>query len=179
MQFYRFEGSLKNSGTAPPQNWENTLAVLTTREAVETDIPPELIPPEITASSQSQFCSLKMQQKRMTGSIHIPARHQRKAVRFAFAWSGESLLILDDDGFIGGFIERMTSLIPRFTDGADNFLAELLIDLIQDDPTYIQHLESRLDDLEQSVLSDGTSKFISRMSAVRKRICTKVHKMSD
>ena len=144
MQFYRFDGSLKSSGDTPPEKWENALAVLTSREAEEIPLPPELVPPEMPPMvNQTQFCVLKMQQKRMTGSIHIPARHQRRAIRFTFAWSGENLLLLDDGGFVSGFIERMTALVPKFADGANDFLAELLIDLIQGDPGYIQHLESR------------------------------------
>ncbi len=171
MQFYRFDGSLKSSGDTPPEKWENALAVLTSREAEEIPLPPELVPPEMPPMvNQTQFCVLKMQQKRMTGSIHIPARHQRRAIRFTFAWSGENLLLLDDGGFVSGFIERMTALVPKFADGADDFLAELLIDLIQGDPGYIQHLESRLDELEQAVLDGETSKFIGRMSVVRKEL---------
>lgn len=171
MQFYRFDGSLKSSGDTPPEKWENALAVLTSREAEEIPLPPELVPPEMPPMvNQTQFCVLKMQQKRMTGSIHIPARHQRRAIRFTFAWSGENLLLLDDGGFVSGFIERMTALVPKFADGANDFLAELLIDLIQGDPGYIQHLESRLDELEKSVLDGETSKFIGRMSVVRKEL---------
>lgn len=171
MQFYRFDGSLKSSGDTPPEKWENALAVLTSREAEEIPLPPELVPPEMPPMvNQTQFCVLKMQQKRMTGSIHIPARHQRRAIRFTFAWSGENLLLLDDGGFVSGFIERMTALVPKFADGANDFLAELLIDLIQGDPGYIQHLESRLDELEKSVLDGETSKFIRRMSVVRKEL---------
>lgn len=151
MQFYRFDGSLKSSGDTPPEKWENALAVLTSREAEEIPLPPELVPPEMPPMvNQTQFCVLKMQQKRMTGSIHIPARHQRRAIRFTFAWSGKNLLLLDD--------------------GANDFLAELLIDLIQGDPGYIQHMESRLDELEKSVLDGETSKFIGRMSVVRKEL---------
>lgn len=75
MQFYRFDGSLKSSGDTPPEKWENALAVLTSREAEEIPLPPELVPPEMPPMvNQTQFCVLKMQQKRMTGSIHIPAR---------------------------------------------------------------------------------------------------------
>ena len=89
MQFYRFDGSLKSSGDTPPEKWENALAVLTSREAEEIPLPQELLPPEMPPMvNQTQFCVLKMQQKRMTGSIHIPARHQRRAIRFTFAWSG-------------------------------------------------------------------------------------------
>lgn len=124
MQFYRFDGSLKSSGDTPPEKWENALAVLTSREAEEIPLPPELVPPEMPPMvNQTQFCVLKMQQKRMTGSIHIPARHQRRAIRFTFAWSGENLLLLDDGGFVSGFIERMTALVPKFADGANDFLA--------------------------------------------------------
>lgn len=91
MQFYRFDGSLKSSGDTPPEKWENALAVLTSREAEEIPLPPELVPPEMPPMvNQTQFCVLKMQQKRMTGSIHIPARHQRRAIRFTFAWSGKT-----------------------------------------------------------------------------------------
>ena len=83
MQFYRFDGSLKSSGDTPPEKWENALAVLTSREAEEIPLPPELVPPEMPPMvNQTQFCVLKMQQKRMTGSIHIPAWHQRRAIRF-------------------------------------------------------------------------------------------------
>ena len=64
----------------------------------------------------------------------------------------------------------MTALVPKFADGANDFLAELLIDLIQGDPGYIQHMESRLDELEKSVLDGETSKFIGRMSVVRKEL---------
>ena len=73
MQFYRFDGSLKSSGDTPPEKWENALAVLTSREAEEIPLPPELVPPEMPPMvNQTQFCVLKMQQKRMTGRHTYP-----------------------------------------------------------------------------------------------------------
>ena len=119
MQFYEFGDALRPLGEKAPEKWENALAVLTSREAEEIPLPPELVPPEMPPMvNQTQFCVLKMQQKRMTGSIHIPARHQRRAIRFTFAWSGENLLLLDDGGFVSGFIERScSSTLSRATQG--------------------------------------------------------------
>ena len=80
------------------------------------------------------------------------------------------MLIVDHDRVVANCLDAIRAMRPHNADGADNFLADLLLTLVRDDLTALEQLEERIANLEQEVLADNTDRFIHRMSAIRKEV---------
>ena len=100
----------------------------------------------------------------------IPARGSQAARRFTFSWSQGNVLIVDHDRVVANCLDAIRAMRPHNADGADNFLADLLLTLVRDDLAALEQLEERITNLEQEVLADNTDRFIHRMSAIRKEV---------
>ena len=171
MQFYEFGDALRPLGEKAPEKWENVLAILEPEEVGEVALPAALTPP-LTSDSVygSQLCALLTDQNGITGHIRIPARGSQAARRFAFSWSQGNVLIVDHDRVVANCLDAIRAMRPHNADGADNFLADLLLTLVRDDLAALEQLEERITNLEQEVLADNTDRFIHRMSAIRKEV---------
>ena len=168
MQFYEFGDALRPLGEKAPEKWENVLALLEPSELSAVTLPDTLTPP-LTSDSVygSQLCALLTDQNGITGHIRIPARGSQAARRFAFSWSQGNVLIVDHDRVVANCLDAIRAMRPHNADGADNFLADLLLTLVRDDLAALEQLEERITNLEQEVLADNTDRFIHRMSAIR------------
>lgn len=80
------------------------------------------------------------------------------------------MLIVDHDRVVANCLDAIRAMRPHNADGADNFLADLLLTLVRDDLAALEQLEERITNLEQEVLADNTDRFIHRMSAIRKEV---------
>lgn len=171
MQFYEFGDALRPLGEKAPEKWENVLALLEPSELSAVTLPDTLTPP-LTSDSVygSQLCALLTDQNGITGHIRIPARGSQAARRFAFSWSQGNVLIVDHDRVVANCLDAIRAMRPHNADGADNFLADLLLTLVRDDLAALEQLEERITNLEQEVLADNTDRFIHRMSAIRKEV---------
>ena len=171
MQFYEFGDALRPLGEKAPEKWENVLALLEPSELSAVTLPDTLTPP-LTSDSVygSQLCALLTDQNGITGHIRIPARGSEAPRRFAFSWSQGNVLIVDHDRVVANCLDAIRAMRPHNADGADNFLADLLLTLVRDDLTALEQLEERIANLEQEVLADNTDRFIHRMSAIRKEV---------
>ena len=149
MQFYEFGDALRPLGEKAPEKWENVLALLEPSELSAVTLPDTLTPP-LTSDSVygSQLC----------------------ARRFTFSWSQGNVLIVDHDRVVANCLDAIRAMRPHNADGADNFLADLLLTLVRDDLAALEQLEERITNLEQEVLADNTDRFIHRMSAIRKEV---------
>ena len=85
-------------------------------------------------------------------------------------WSQGNVLIVDHDRVVANCLDAIRAMRPHNADGADNFLADLLLTLVRDDLAALEQLEERIANLEQEVLADNTDRFIHRMSAIRKEV---------
>ena len=101
--------------------------------------------------------------------MRLPQRGAQSVRRLAFALAGESLLLVDHNGYAAECLKQLT-LPTGHALTADELLAELLPALTQNDLPMLQGLESRLTTLEQGVLADDTDKFIHKMSAIRREL---------
>ena len=171
MQFYEFGDALRPLGEKAPEKWENVLALLEPSELSAVTLPDTLTPP-LTSDSVygSQLCALLTDQNGITGHIRIPARGSQAARRFTFSWSQGNVLIVDHDRVVANCLDAIRAMRPHNADGADNFLADLLLTLVRDDLAALEQLEERITNLEQEVLADNTDRFIHRMSAIRKEV---------
>ena len=152
MQFYEFGDALRPLGEKAPEKWENVLALLEPSELSAVTLPDTLTPP-LTSDSVygSQLCALLTDQNGITGHIRIPARGSQAARRFAFSWSQGNVLIVDHDRVVANCLDAIRAMRPHNADGADNFLADLLLTLVRDDLTALEQLEERITNLEQEV----------------------------
>jgi len=143
MQFYEFGDALRPLGEKAPEKWENVLALLEPSELSAVTLPDTLTPP-LTSDSVygSQLCALLTDQNGITGHIRIPARGSQAARRFTFSWSQGNVLIVDHDRVVANCLDVIRAMRPHNADGADNFLADLLLTLVRDDLAALDSLRS-------------------------------------
>ena len=165
MQFYEFGDALRPLGEKAPEKWENVLALLEPSELSAVTLPDTLTPP-LTSDSVygSQLCALLTDQNGITGHIRIPARGSQAARRFTFSWSQGNVLIVDHDRVVANCLDAIRAMRPHNADGADNFLADLLLTLVRDDLAALEQLEERITNLEQEVLADNTDRFYAQLA---------------
>ena len=170
MPYYSFEKDLQPQ-SAPPADWQGTLAVLTPQELRSAALPDGLTVPVAPADPhESQFCWLRVDRTGVSGHLRTPPRPNQSARRVGFTWCVSRLLVVDHDRVAADCIARMAEHSPRLPDSPDVFLAALLLHLIRDDLPYIQQLETRLTNLEQAVLDSDTGRFLHQMSGIRKEL---------
>ena len=170
MEFYTFENGL-HAVSVPADERSALLTVGEPGELDSAQIPPELRPPAaMIGAHESQDCGIRVDPARITGHIRVPVRHNRPAQRFAFAWSGDRMVIADPTHFAADCIRKMQQTRAPAPESVGAFLVDLLLLLIHDDAMNIQQLETRLSDLEQAVLSDKTDGFIAQMSVLRREL---------
>ena len=78
--------------------------------------------------------------------------------------------MVDHDRVAADCIGHLAVQRPALPGSPDAFLAALLMALIQNDLPYIQQLETRLTNLEQTVLENETGRFLHQMSVIRKEL---------
>ena len=158
-----FSDRLHHPLHAPPEGWEDVLAVLSAEEYAATAIPGPLRLPETLSMGEARYCRLLIEPDRVSGRLRVPAHQQQAACDILFSWWQTSLLILDPCGLVARLMERL-----RPASRPASFLTELLLALAAEEPGRIQQLEDRTAALEQAVLGDETEQFIDRMGELRK-----------
>ena len=161
--YYRFSEGLRHPLHAPPEGWEDVLAILTAEAYADAKVPGPLHPPEALSMGEARYCRLLIEPDRISGRLRVPAHQRQGACDVLFTWWQTSLLILDKCGLVR---ERMDRLPSSGSPAA--FLTELLLALAAEEPGRIQQLEDRTAALEQAVLGDETETFIERMGELRK-----------
>lgn len=169
MQYYRLGETLEPLDSLPPEE-THILAVLRPEELHSAPLPAGLTPPQPAEEGRdNQYCRLHIGQGALSGQLRLPQRAAQSGKCFAFALAGNSLLLVDHNGFASECIGRLTLPVGHPL-SADELLAELFTVLIHDDLSALQELESRLTALEQAVLAEDTEKFIHKMSAIRREL---------
>ena len=169
MQYYRLGETLEPLDSLPPEE-THILAVLRPEELHSAPLPAGLTPPQpVEEGRDNQYCRLHIGQGALSGQLRLPQRAAQSGKCFAFVLAGNSLLLVDHNGFASECIGRLTLPVGHPL-SADELLAELFTVLIHDDLSALQELESRLTTLEQAVLAEDTEKFIHKMSAIRREL---------
>ena len=170
MPYYRFDNGLQPL-SAPPEDWQGVLAVLSPSELRAALLPEGLTPPVMPADAhESQFCWLRADHTCVTGHLRTPPRANQSARSLSFTWSEGALLVVDHDHVAADCIGHLAVQRPALPGSPDAFLTALLMALIQNDLPYIQQLETRLTNLEQAVLDNETGRFLHQMSVIRKEL---------
>ena len=151
MQYYRIGETLEPLESLPPEE-KSILAVLCPEELSGALLPQGLTPPQPPEDlRENQYCWLHIRQGALAGEVRLPQRGAQSVRRLAFALAGESLLLVDHNGYAAECLKQLAALT-------------------QNDLPMLQGLESRLTTLEQGVLADDTDKFIHKMSAIRREL---------
>lgn len=171
MECYRFAEGLTPLEGKLPREWKRLLVLTRPAELAEFPLPEGVQLPEAPEHPhESQFCWLRAERSGIFAQIRVPALGGRGAGRLAFSWQGSSLLVLDPDGIVSACVKEIRAMRPHNADGVDNFLADLFITLLKDDLEGLLELETRLNNLEQAVLTDQSGRFLHQMSVIRKEL---------
>ena len=158
----RFPEPLRHPLHAPPEGWEDTLAVLDGAAYAAANPPPPLRLPEALSMGEARYCRLIVEPDRLSGRLRIPAHQGGAACDVLFCWWQSSLLILDKCGATLPLMQR-----GQGAEEPGAFLTELLAALAAEEMGRIQQLEDRAAALEQAVLAEDTEQFIDRVSGLR------------
>ena len=169
--YYHIAETLKPIRPEDVEIWEKIAVILNPEEIKDHKLPAMLIPPEsVLCTGNIKGCRLMVEQNRILGEIHAPARPHQKEKRIVFTWWNNNLLFVDADGEAAKCMERVRNMRPHHADGADDLLMDFFLALIMDDLFHIQNMEERISGLEQMVLDNRTDKFIRQMSRLRKEL---------
>ena len=171
MMYYHIAETLKPVQPEEVEVWEKIAVILKPEEIEANKLPSMLLPPDpMLCTEKLRGCRLVVEQNRILGEIHIPARPHQQEKRIVFTWWNSNLLFIDPDGEACACVERVKSMRPHHADGADDLLMDFYLALIMDDLSHIQNMEERITGLEQMVLDNRTDKFIRQMSMLRKEL---------
>lgn len=171
MIYYHIAETLKPIQAEAVKVWEKIAVILKPEEMERNKLPAMLFPPDsMLGTEKGKGCRLMVEQNRILGEIHIPARPHQQEKRIVFTWWNSNLLFLDSDGEAAECMERVRNMRPHHADGADDLLMDFYLALIMDDLSHIQNMEERISGLEQMVLDNRTDKFIRQMSLLRKEL---------
>ena len=169
--YYHIAETLKPIRPEDVEIWEKIAVILNPEEIKEHKLPAMLIPLEsMLCAGNIKCCRLMVEQNRILGEIHAPARPHQQEKRIVFTWWNNNLLFVDADGEAAKCMERVRNMRPHHADGADDLLMDFFLALIMDDLFHIQNMEERISGLEQMVLDNRTDKFIRQMSRLRKEL---------
>ena len=156
--YYHIAETLKPVQPEEVEVWEKIAVILKPEEIEANKLPSMLLPPDpMLCTEKLRGCRLVVEQNRILGEIHIPARPHQQEKRIVFTWWNSNLLFIDPDGEACACVERVKSMRPHHADGADDLLMDFYLALIMDDLSHIQNMEERITGLEQMVLDNRTS----------------------
>ena len=124
MQYYRIGETLEPLESLPPEE-KSILAVLCPEELSGALLPQGLTPPQPPEDlRENQYCWLHIRQGALAGEVRLPQRGAQSVRRLAFALAGESLLLVDHNGYAAECLKQLT-LPTGHALTADELLAEL------------------------------------------------------
>ena len=151
--------------------WRQVAAVVCPEELETLSLPEGMFPAEAAYSlSRCRSCHLTIEQDRIWGELHIPAKARQPQKSLAFIWQESNVLFIDPDGVAAACLEKIMKMRPHHADQANDLVMDFFLALILDDVTEMQALEDQISVLEQAVLENRTEGFIQQMSALRKEL---------
>lgn len=134
----------------------------------------EELPAWLRCAAQHQsgaihFCKLERYPRYLMGTLHVPAKRQPgQHLVLAFYMFDGHLLFWDDSGTVENFLQRQLAQPLRGRLSAGRVLCEFLLWLVDEDLTYLEEQESRIEDLEEAVLAGERKQLGAEILAVKK-----------
>lgn len=117
MQYYRIGETLELLESLPPEE-KSILAVLCPEELSGALLPQGLTPPQPPEDlRENQYCWLHIRQGALAGEVRLPQRGAQSVRRLAFALAGESLLLVDHNGYAAECLKQLTLANRTCPDG--------------------------------------------------------------
>ena len=87
MIYYHIAETLKPIQAEAVKVWEKIAVILKPEEMERNKLPAMLFPPDsMLGTEQGKGCRLMVEQNRILGEIHIPARPHQQEKRIVFTW---------------------------------------------------------------------------------------------
>ena len=155
-----------------------TVAVFTREEAKEKTSSTLPISLALTISP-GPFCKAEPFLDRIQGTFFLPPRGDRKkGIRFCYVIEKDSLLFLDDSGFVLSQLNRIQKNREWDEPGIGRLFSDFLELLIQSDREYLEKLENRIAETETEILRGQEERHV-RLLAFRKEVMTLNHYYSQ
>ena len=96
VMYYCIAETLKPIQPEEISRWEKIAVILKSEDIVHSNLPPMLLPPDsMLCAEKIRGCRLMVEQNRILGEIHIPARPHQPEKRIVFTWWNSCLLCLE------------------------------------------------------------------------------------
>lgn len=169
--FYHIAEKLKPFEQGEQVSWHQVAAVLRPEELEELRLPEGMLPAETLYNlSKCRGCHLMIEEDRIWGELHIPAKAKQPPKSLAFVWWKSNVLFIDPSGVAEASLNKVMKMRPHHADQADDLMMDFFLALTLDDVSEMQALEDRVSMLEQAILENHTDGFIRQMSALRKEL---------
>lgn len=118
-----------------------------------------------------QTCKVEMFTGSVIGNLNIPNKEDvfEKEHRVSFLLT-EGTLILIDDTFYAEHIVRKALKVMEEDDGVVELCQRFLVEILEEDMSYLEKMEEELSQLEEDVLEDNIETYNHRMSKFRKEL---------
>lgn len=108
----------------------------------------------------------------VTGTFSVPSRDNISGARhkFAFALDEKGVVFIDDEGFAQKIVDKLVKSKKYINPCLERFLYDFLESIIHRDYKIIEKFDSRLDKIEQDVLSDNGTDPGRELSDIRSEL---------
>ena len=97
--YYCIAETLKPIQPEEISRWEKIAVILKSEDIVHSNLPSALLPPDSMLSpGKNTGCRLMVEQNRILGELHIPAKPHQQDKHIVFTWWNSNLLFVDPDG---------------------------------------------------------------------------------
>ena len=105
----------------------------------------------------------------LTGSFRVPDRGELtgRPHCFAFALDEKGIVLIDDENYVVGLLERIRQTKKWRMPSLERFLYDLLEKIIEGDLRLLEGIENRLDCLEEDILRGETEEIPAEINDVR------------
>ena len=134
----------------------------------------------ITKPEALRFCKVETHQEKFYASFAIPKRKNgAKRISFSYCISKESILFIDDSGFVSAILEEIANTAVWKQPSVGRFLFSFLEAVVQDDLEFLESIEDSLLKMESAVLENRFEGFQHKMMPTRKAILASAHYYSQ
>ena len=118
-----------------------------------------------------RYCKSEVCKDCVIGTIRIPQKRLQRSplLAFGFCLTKQSLLLIEDEGKLKPWVERLAEML-RSIFSPDQFLLQLLEQMIDEDALYLSHIESEIENMENNITGSTSDDFFLSLTRQRQKL---------
>lgn len=175
---YRLGSRLVAEGAAAHNAADSACALVEILSGEEANAEPRLVQevfPFVKRRQDTHFSKIEVHADFLYGAFAIPAKKGGSGTHFSYIVFRDSVIFIDDSGFVKKQLQTMGQTIVREKCGLGFFLSDFIDLLISDDLLFLTGVESQLAHMEDEVYEGAPENFSHRVMACRRHVVKFAH----